>query len=163
MASNKALEYNSPLQFPVPVTAASGSTPASSPISSNAPVVLRGTAGQSYLAAPTGVPLVANESPVSPTGSVAPGNMCSFDAWGAFNLTVSAVKAESPAVNEAIKPGDQLFANVNTGTYDATTGMFYGFTIDKNQSGVPFGFALDAVASGLTATIRVMLRAAVMG
>jgi hypothetical protein len=163
MASNKALEYQAPLQFPVPVTAASGSTPASSPITSGAPVVLRGTAGQSYLGVPTGVPMVANESPVSPTGAVAPGNMCSFDAWGAYNLTVTAEIGESPVVNQAIKPGDQLFANINTGTYDATTGIFYGFTIDKNQSGVPFGWAVDAVASGLTATIRVMLRSAVQG
>ena len=159
MAANKALEYQSPLQFPVPVTPASGNTPASSPITSGAPVVIRGTLATAARGGfPQGLGMVANEDPVSPTGGVAPGNMCSFDAWGAFNLTVTAERAESPAINSAIAPGDAIYANINTGTFDAATGMFYGFTLDKNPSGVLFGMALDALASGLTGTIRVMLR-----
>jgi hypothetical protein len=161
MAANKALEYQSPLQFPVPVTPASGNTPASSPITSGMPVVLQGSArgvGGKLL----GVALVANEDAVNPTGGVAPGNMCSFDAWGAFWLTVVAESAESPIVAVAIKPGDPIFANITSGTFDATTGIRYGMTLDANPYGILFGFAIDAIASGLTASIRVMLRGAVI-
>lgn len=142
MAANKALERGTPLQFACPSTVTSG-----------AACVLRGTlATASEGGRPTGMPMVANEDYQSATGRA------SFDLGGAFLLAALAESAESPVVNSAIAPGDRLYANVNTGTFDATTGFFTGFTIDKNQSGIYFGNALDAVAAGLTATIRVRLR-----
>jgi hypothetical protein len=76
---------------------------------------------------------------------------------GVFFLSVVALDGLSPATGEAIKPGDRIFAS--GGTYDATTGCTYGFTLDANDaSGVYFGNAIDAVPAGQTSTIRVRLK-----
>lgn len=141
MAANKKLERGSPLQFTSPSGIVSGQA-----------VVLRGTTGQSYNGKPVGLAMVANADYNSTSG------LCSFDLEGAFELSVLAESAESPAVNSAVVPGDWIYANVNSGTFDATTGMFYGFTLDKNQSGIPYGVALDSITAGATATIRVRLK-----
>lgn len=142
MAANKALERGTPLQFACPTTVLSGD-----------PVVLRGTLGTaSEGGRAQGMAMVANENFNATSG------LCSFDLNGAFLLPAVAESAESPVVNSAIAPGDRLYANINTGTYDAVTGFFTGFTIDKNQSGIYYGNALDAVGAGLTATIRIRLK-----
>ena len=71
---------------------------------------------------------------------------------GTFALTVVAVSQISPAVGEAINPGDPLFA---TGTFDATTNMTTGLTISATDGDQPFG-NLDpsgvTIASGNTDT-----------
>lgn len=142
MAANKSLERGTPLQFVCPTTVRSGNA-----------VVLRGTlATASEGGRAQGMAMVANEDYNATSG------LCSFDLNGAFLLPVLAESAESPAVNSPVAPGDRLYANINTGTYDAVTGFLTGFTIDKNQSGIYFGNALDAIGSGLTATIRVRIK-----
>jgi hypothetical protein len=62
---------------------------------------------------------------------------CTVLLNGTFNLTVIGRSANSPAVTAAVNPGDPLYAS--GGTYDATTNITYGFSLDKNISGVPFG------------------------
>jgi len=155
MATNKRLEYVSPIQLNVSNLITG--TPPTAPIASGAPAVLRGLlATASYKGNPTGLPLVANEAAVSPTGGYS--GFQSFDQWGAFDLTVVAESAESPAVNSAVQPGDVVFANVNTGTYDATSGLFYNFTLDKNPSGIPFGrVVIGSLVAGTTGVVTVML------
>jgi hypothetical protein len=49
---------------------------------------------------------------------------------GTFALTVIAVSQISPAVGEAINPGDPLFA---TGTFDSATNMTTGLTISASD------------------------------
>lgn len=66
-----------------------------------------------------------------------------------YNLTVIGQSTQSPNSVQAIKFGDELFA---TGTYDATTNVTYGLTIDKTRGNVPFGNALEATAAGVTNT-----------
>lgn len=72
-----------------------------------------------------------------------------------YELSVIAQSTQSPISGLALKMGDELFAS---GTYDATTNVTYNLTIDKTRGNVPFGNALDALASGLTATITVRLK-----
>lgn len=72
-----------------------------------------------------------------------------------YNLTVIAQSTQSPVSGLALKVGDELFAS---GTYDATTNVTYSLTIDKTRGNVPFGNALDALASGLTGTVTVRLK-----
>lgn len=155
MATNKRLEYASPIQLNV--AALITGTPPVSAILSGAPAVLRGLlATASYKGNPSGLPLVANESAVSPTGGYS--NFQSFDQWGAFDLTVLADSAESPAVTSAVQPGDIVYANLNGGTYEATSGLFYGFTLDKNPSGIPFGrVVIGSLVAGATGIVTVML------
>lgn len=73
----------------------------------------------------------------------------------AYNLAVVAATVESPLTGSAIKPGDQIYAS---GTLDSVTNVTYNLTLDKASGGTYFGNALDAVASGLSATIRVRLK-----
>lgn len=156
MATNKRLEYYSPIQLNV-ATLITGTPPVSA-ILSGAPALLRGLKATAVTPQgnPTGMALVANESAVSPTGGF--DNFQSFDAWGAFDLTVSALSGESPNVNSAVQPGDVVYANINTGTYDATSGLFYGFTLDKNPSGIPFGrVVVGSLVGGTTGIVTVML------
>jgi hypothetical protein len=155
MATNKRLEYSSPIQLNV--AALITGTPPVSAILSGAPACLRGLKNSaSYNGFPNGMALVANNSAVSPTGSF--DNFQSFDHCGAFDLTVLAETGESPAVNSAVQPGDVVFANINTGTYEATSGLFYGFTLDKNPSGIPFGrVVLGSLTGGTSGVVTVML------
>lgn len=159
MATNKVLEYNSPIQLNIAglITPGSGNVIATCPITSGLPVVLRGLlATAAGRGEPLGTALIANESPVSPTGGY--DGFCSFDHNGGFNLTVTAESAESPVINSAVQPGDTIYANLNSGTYDPVSGLLYGITLDKNPSGVKFGWvALGSLTAGSTGTVTVML------
>jgi hypothetical protein len=64
---------------------------------------------------------------------------------GTFALTVIAVSQISPAVGEAINPGDPLFA---TGTFDSATNMTTGLTISASDGDQPFG-RLDPSGVGI--------------
>lgn len=79
-----------------------------------------------------------------------------MDIEGAFNLPVKASTQSSPSAGAAINPGDAVYAD--GGTYDPTSGVTYGITLDNDTNGTFFGIALDAVSAGQTTTIRVMLK-----
>lgn len=143
MAANKVFETNASVSVAIPTGLLSG-----------APVVLQGTQ-RAVRGAARGLPGILDTDSSDPNGTAYP--LVAIDLTGGFTLPVLAESGESPVVNSAVAVGDLLYANVNTGTYDATTGIFYGFTIDKNQSGVPFGVALGTVPAGTTASIPVML------
>lgn len=147
MAANKYFEQGSPLNVPVSAGIAAS-------ILTSLPIMVQG-GNRAVGGKMRGLAGVINESATDAFGNVRPN--VSVDVSGAFNLPVLAESAESPVINSAVQFGDQLYANQNTGTYDATTGLWYGFTIDKNQSGAPFGTALGAVPAGTTATIPVRL------
>jgi hypothetical protein len=80
---------------------------------------------------------------------------CTVLLTGSFALTVIGRSANSPLVTAKVSPGDPLYVSPNTGTYDATTNVTYGFVLDKNVAGVYFG-RLDpnatAIAAGATNT-----------
>lgn len=68
------------------------------------------------------------------------------DTMGVYMLTVVAQNYDSvnaTYVNEAINVGDPLYDDNGT--------------LNKNSAGVLFGYALEPVAAGATATIRVRL------
>lgn len=74
----------------------------------------------------------------------------SLDTEGAFNLTVSAVAAN-------ITPGTPIYAH--PGTFDATTGITYGVTLNNTASGgILVGLAESNLASGTSGTVRVSLK-----
>jgi hypothetical protein len=83
------------------------------------------------------------------------GTVFLFD--GTFLLTVHALSQISPAVGEAINPGDPLFA---TGTFDTPTNMTYNLTISATDGDQPFG-RLDpsgtTIASAATDTAAMVL------
>ncbi len=90
-------------------------------------------------------------------GSLVPTGNVGFKFIGVFFLTVTAKSVLSPGTSTAINPGDAVYAD--GGTYDATTGMTYGFTLDVNSStGSFFGYCLDAVTAGVTQIARVLLK-----
>lgn len=58
---------------------------------------------------------------------------------GTYNLSVLGSTAVSPISGTAIKVGDPVYADTD-GTLDATTNVYYGFTLDANSStGTLFG------------------------
>lgn len=134
--SNTDLVRAEYITMPVPAAA---NVVQNQPLMFGTPVGLAGIAGNAYTP-PTGIP----------TGNVG------VTFIGAFLLSVTAKSALSPSVNKAIAPGDKVYAD--GGVYDATTGCTYGFTLDANSGGAYFGNALDAVAAGTTATVRVRLK-----
>ncbi len=79
-----------------------------------------------------------------------------LDLEGAFNLTVKAQTSGSPSAGAQINPGDALFAD--GGTYDATSGITYGSTVDVDTNGTFIGFAMQKLAAGTTGVILVMLK-----
>lgn len=79
-----------------------------------------------------------------------------LDCEGVFNLSVIAQTSKSPSAGAAIAPGDEIFAD--GGTYDVVSGITYGNTLDADANGTFVGIALDAIAAGQTATIRVILK-----
>ncbi len=104
-----------------------------------------------------GLACVVESSYTQPSGLVATGNI-SVQFEGVFFLTCTAKVDVHGGGNQAIAPGDQVYADTD-GTRDATTGVYYGFTLDTNdESGIYFGNALDALATGTTGTIRVRLK-----
>ena len=162
MASNKVYEYHSPIQVNVLAFITVGPPATSSFAFDSAPFVVIGTPNQAFGGNPVGVAMVGNENAVSPTGGFT--GFVSADAWGAFALTVLAQSAESPAVNSKVVPGDKIYANVNTGTRTTNadgTSIFTGFTLDKNPSGIYFGYVVPGsptVASGASGTAWVMIK-----
>jgi hypothetical protein len=82
---------------------------------------------------------------------------CTGFSNGSFTATVVGQTSESPVVTHQINPGDQIYAN--GGTLDATTNVTYGFTIDANSGGTPFGH-LDPtsppVLAGVTLTTAIV-------
>ncbi len=132
MATNQAIDGRWKINVPVPAAVTIGM-----------PVLVGVLAG-------VVVALQPIPSPLSPTmATIDTGEDCYF-------LTVAGASSQSPVANEAVKPGDELFAS---GTYDATTNVTYSLTIDKTLGNVPFGNSLDAVAAGVTSTTcRVRLK-----
>lgn len=96
-----------------------------------------------------GLAVVAQTSYTQPSGLVPTGNIsCAF--IGVFFLSVN-------ANNGALAPGDRVYAT--GGTYEGVTGCLYGFTLTNTATAsVHYGNSLDALGSGLTATIRVRLK-----
>lgn len=80
----------------------------------------------------------------------------SLDCEGAFSLTVVAQTSKSPSAGAAVNPGDALYAD--GGTFDPTTGITYGSTIDKDTAGTFIGLAEQSLAAGTTGVIRVSLK-----
>lgn len=75
---------------------------------------------------------------------------------GAVNVSVKGQTQSSPSAGAAINRGDAVYAD--GGTYDATSGITYGSTLDGDSNGTFFGIALDPVSAGATTTIRVLLK-----
>lgn len=98
---------------------------------------------------------IAQNSYTPPTGIPNPEGI-GVAFIGVFFLSIAANDGASPPNGIAIKPGDKIFAV--GGTYDATTGCTYGFTLCASTGGKYFGNALDAIPSGQIATIRVRLK-----
>lgn len=78
------------------------------------------------------------------------------DAEGVFNLAVKGQTQSSPSAGAAINRGDPVYAD--GGTFDATSGVTTGSTLDGDANGTFVGIALDPVAVGATTTIRVILK-----
>jgi len=146
MAVNQTNINGDYLTIAAPLAANSGV----GPISGDPLVYGRGTSPS------FGMACVAQTSYTPPTGT-ATGNI-SVDLTGVWNLSVVAKDAIGGS-GKASAIGDRIYAD--GGTYDATTGCLYGFTLNGNATtGVYFGNALDAIASGQTAIIRVRLKKA---
>ena len=77
-------------------------------------------------------------------------------ATGAVNLSVHGNVSSSPSAGGAINRGDPVFAD--GGTFDLTSGITTGSTLDADSNGTFVGIAQDPVAAGATTTIRVILR-----
>ncbi len=75
---------------------------------------------------------------------------------GAVNLSVIGRVQSSPSAGAAINRGDAVYADA--GTFDATSGITTGSTLDADSLGTFVGIALDPVAAGATTTIRVLLK-----
>ena len=145
MSTNNENYRGAHLTLAAPAAANSGV----GPIANDPAIIGRGTSPGFGLA------VVCETSYTLPSGLVPTGNV-SVDLEGVFFLSVVAKDAISGS-GKAIAPGDKVYAD--GGTYDPTTGWLYGITLNANStSGAYFGNALDAVASGQTATIRVRLK-----
>lgn len=75
---------------------------------------------------------------------------------GAVNVSVIGRTQSSPSAGAAINRGDAVYAD--GGTFDATSGITTGSTLDADSNGTFWGIALDPVAAGATTTIRVLLK-----
>ena len=99
--------------------------------------------------------LIGNQAAVTLDAYQSSVGGCTVLFNGSFGLTVIGRSANSPLVTAKVSPGDPLYVSPNTGTYDATTNVTYGFVLDKNVAGVYFG-RLDpnatAIAAGATNT-----------
>jgi len=147
MAANEALPRGESFWIAAPIAANSGVGP-----NSGDPLVW-GNAGSPSKS----VALVAMTSYTPPGSLTATGNI-SVKRIGAYFLSVAAKSSINPGSGVAIKPGDAVYAD--GGTMDTTTGILYGFTINVNSTtGWFYGHAMDAISSGQTATIRVLIGA----
>jgi hypothetical protein len=155
MATNQVNERGVRLTMPVPIAANAGVGPISGdPLMFGNPSAPFGGGVSSRMMAG-----VAQTSYTPPAGmGIANPDGISVHFEGVFLLSVAAAHSLSPATSTAIGIGDPVYAGGN-GTYDATTGCYYGFTLNADSAnGHYFGNSLDAVAAGLTATIRVRLK-----
>ncbi len=147
MATNEANRRGQNLTIAAPLAANSNVGP-----KSGDPLVI-GTGDSPWF----GLACVAETSYTQP-GSMVPTGNISVQFEGVFNLQVKGLVDAHGGGSVALNPGDQVFADTD-GTRDATTGVYYGFTLDNNdESGIYFGNVLDAVGSGATATVRVRLK-----
>ena len=140
MAANKVGERGTPLQIAVPAAAAVKS----------GDFLLFGA-----------LACVANENDGDATRPST--GRISVDLEGCFNLSVVAKTSLSPSTGSAVNVGDKIYAD--GGTLDATTGVTYGATLDKNSGGTLIGTAVSMtgatgalITSGNTATIAVRLK-----
>jgi hypothetical protein len=78
------------------------------------------------------------------------------DFEGVFNLSVIGRTQSSPSAGAALNRGDGVYAD--GGSYDSTSGITTGSTLDGDSNGTFVGLALDPVAAGATTTIRVLLK-----
>lgn len=140
MATNKFNERFAAFQ----VTA-----PASVTIASGAPLLFgHGTHAVPCVAAEA----VATTNPPYDSNS----GYMTVDPEGIWNLTVQATAQKSPSAGAAINPGDAVY--YDGGTFDITSGISYGGTLDVDTTGTFFGISLDSLAAGLTGTLRILLR-----
>lgn len=96
-----------------------------------------------------GIACVAETSYTQPSGLVPTGNI-DVKTEGVFSLPILPKTAKVGGSNHTFAPGDRVYAD-NDGTYDATTGVYYGFTLDAaSVSGIHFGNILDVVTGGST-------------
>lgn len=101
------------------------------------------------------IALVVEQS-YTPPGSLVPTTQIPVKRIGMFFLTVSAKTSINPGTGKAINPGDPIYAD--GGTLDVTDGLLYGFTLNANNStGWIYGHAVDAISSGQSAVIRVLI------
>ncbi len=141
MATNKNMERFATLQL---------TAPAATTIASGAPLLFgHGSRAMAGVA----VEAVATTNPPYDSNS----GYIVVDFEGVYNLSVSATTQKSPSAGAAINPGDPVFADA--GTFDITSGISFGITLDADSAtGTFFGIAMDSIAAGLTATIRVILK-----
>lgn len=145
MAANDALARGEFFYISAPIAANSGVGP-----NSGDPLIWGLANSPSH-----GVALVA-ETSYTPPGSLTATGKIAVTRIGAHFLSVAAKTSINPGTGSAVNPGDALYAD--GGTIDTTTGILYGFTINKNSStGWFYGHAMDAITSGSTATIRVLI------
>ncbi len=146
MASNEALARAVDFDIAAPIAANSGVGPIS-----NDPLII----GLAH--SPSAALAAVAETSYTPPGGLTPTGRISVKLEGAFYLTVAAKSSINPGTGVAINPGDRIYAD--GGTQDTTTGVLYGFTLNANSTtGWYFGNALDAIASGQSAVIRVRLK-----
>lgn len=91
----------------------------------------------------SGDPMVVGQIPGVMMGNADANNTGVMQKDGIFNLSVKGINAGG---NAAINPGDIIYFTVGDTP-----------KLSAKNTGVRFGYALDAVASGATATIRVQL------
>lgn len=155
MATNQVNERGVRLTMPVPLAANAGVGPKSNdPLMFGNPAAPFGGGVSSRMLAG-----VAQTSYTPPAGmGIANPDGISVHFEGVFLLLVGAVSSQSPGTNLAINPGDPIYADLN-GVYDPVTGCYYGFSLTADSAnGHYFGNSLDAIAAGLSATVRVRLK-----
>lgn len=145
MAANEALERADQFTIAAPSAANAGQGP-----NSGDPLIWGLANSPSH-----SIAMVA-ETSYTPPGSLVPTGNITVKTVGAFFLTVVAKTSINPGTGKAINPGDPVYAD--GGTQDAVTGVLYGFTLNVNNvTGWIFGHAMDALTSGQSGTIRVMI------
>ncbi len=147
MAANKNLERFATFEVGVPQSGNANIT-----IASGEPLLFGNGLGSTKPIACVAVEATNSTNP--PYDNNSP--YITVDCEGVYNLTVQATSQKSPSAGAAINPGDAIFAD--GGTYDPLTGVTHGITLDVDTTGVFFGRSMDALAAGLTGTLRIILR-----
>lgn len=143
MAANEVNFRGTELTVAAPVAANSGV----GPISGDPLIIGQGTSPS------FGIACVAETSYTPPTGS-ATGNIA-IKTEGVFQLAVLPQDNATGGSNKTLHIGDRVYAGAD-GTYDPTTGVYYGFTMCGDATrGTHFGNTLDFAAGG---SVKVNLR-----